>query len=62
MNYKKDTQKGKYTLMNPTKYMGTKAPVYKSKWEKKVFHAMDKNPYVSCSRYLKTRKKLMNQV
>ena len=46
MNYKTDTQKGRYTLINPKKYMGTKIPVYKSKWEKKVFYAIDRNPYV----------------
>ena len=46
MNYKTDTQKGRYTLINPKKYMGDKIPVYKSKWEKKVFYAIDRNPYV----------------
>lgn len=46
MNYKKDTQKGKYNLVHPEKYLGTKVPVYKSRWELKVFVAMDTNPFV----------------
>jgi len=46
MNYKKDTKKGKYRLINPKKYLGTKYPVYKSKWEQKVFYALDRNPFV----------------
>ena len=46
MNYKTDTKKGIYKLINPAKYLGDKVPIYKSKWEKKVFYAIDKNPYV----------------
>lgn len=46
MNYKKDTIKGHYKLLYPHKYLGTKLPIYKSRWEKKVFYAMDKNPFI----------------
>ena len=46
MNYKKDTIKSLYRLIHPKKYLGGKPPIYKSRWEKKVFYAMDINPYV----------------
>ena len=45
-NYKKDTIKGKYELIHPEKYIGHSIPIYKSKWEQKVFYAFDRNPYV----------------
>jgi hypothetical protein len=45
-NYKTDTKKGRYDLINPAKYMGTSIPVYKSKWEQRVFFALDKNPFI----------------
>lgn len=46
MNYKTDTHKGLFQLINREKYMGQKLPVYKSGWERKVFTMMDKNPYI----------------
>jgi len=45
-NYAKDTKKGQYKVQNPQKYLGNKATIYKSEWERKVFHALDVNPYV----------------
>ena len=46
MNYTKDTCKGRYKLIFPEKYIGNRPPNYKSKWEKKVFYALDVNPNV----------------
>jgi len=45
-SYKNDTKKDKYTLKNPSKYIGKVAPIFKSSWEEKVFYALDINPYV----------------
>ena len=46
MNYKTDTKKGKYTVINKNKYFGKKNPVYKSGWERQVFYMMDHNPHI----------------
>jgi hypothetical protein len=46
MNYKTDTKKGKYKVINPEKYLGSKNPIYKSGWERKVFDMMDRNPNI----------------
>lgn len=46
MNYKTDTSKGLYTLINPAKYISSKRPVYKSKWEWRVFDKLDRTPSV----------------
>ena len=43
MNYKKDTKKGYYKPIHPEKYLGSKPPIYKSRWEQKVFYALDVN-------------------
>lgn len=42
MNYKTDTTKEKFTLKNPQKYYGNKAPISKSSWEFKIFDFMDR--------------------
>jgi len=46
MNYKKDTIKGLFRPQHPEKYLGNKLPIYKSRWEKRVFYAMDINPFI----------------
>ena len=46
INYKKDTIKGRYDLINPTKYIGSTMPMFKSRWEQRTFYAFDRNPYV----------------
>jgi hypothetical protein len=45
-NYKKDTKKGNYVVQNPEKYLGNKPTIYKSAWERTVFHALDVNQHV----------------
>jgi hypothetical protein len=46
MNYKTDTNKGLYKPIHPEKYLGSRLPSYKSGWEKRVFYAMDINPFI----------------
>lgn len=46
MNYKKDTKKGFYKVVNLDKYMGTKPPMYKSSWELHTFVVFDRNPNI----------------
>jgi len=47
INYKTDTNKGYYQILNKEKYYPTgKVPIYKSGWELQVFHALDVNPNV----------------
>jgi len=38
---------GKYILKNPKKYVGTKAPTFRSSWEYKVFQWLDETPGIS---------------
>ena len=38
---------GKYTLKNPTKYIGTKVPTYRSSWEYTFMKFCDEHPSVS---------------
>lgn len=48
MNYYTDCHKGKYTLMNPGKYMeNLPQPEFKSAWEEKIFVACDVNPFIT---------------
>lgn len=37
---------GKYTVVNPAKYVGKKNPTYRSSWEWQFMHFCDSNPYV----------------
>lgn len=37
---------GEYKLINPQKYIGTKAPIYKSAWERSFMALCDKHPNV----------------
>jgi hypothetical protein len=46
MNYLTDTKKGRYPLVHPEKYCSIRPPIYKSGWERRVFGALDNNPYV----------------
>lgn len=46
MNYLKDTKKGRYIVQNPHKYIGSKHPVFKSKWEQQIFFMLDHNPFI----------------
>lgn len=46
MNYKKDTIKGLYNLINPDKYISSKQPIFKSKWEWRVFDKLDRTPNI----------------
>ena len=46
MNYKTDTYKGNYILTNPEKFCSPRPPAFKSRWEKKIFIALDNNPFV----------------
>lgn len=46
MNYKTDTTKGTYNVINPDKYIGSKRPIYRSKWEWRVFDKLDRTPNV----------------
>lgn len=44
----KKTQTGKYILKNPKKYRGKKDEIiFRSSWERKVFHYFDMNPNIS---------------
>lgn len=44
--YGKGTKQGIYVVQNPSKYIGTKNPVFKSTWEQNVFYMLDNNPHV----------------
>lgn len=47
MNYKTDTHKRRYQILNPHKYLPTGAPlVSKSDWEYKMFRILDTNEFV----------------
>ena len=47
INYKTDTHKGYYEIINKAKYYPSgKVPIYKSGWELEVFHGLDINPNV----------------
>lgn len=47
INYKTDTTKGYYQILNKDKYYPSgKVPIYKSSWEMQVFYALDINPNV----------------
>jgi len=37
---------GKYNIKNPKKYVGTKAPTFRSSWEYRVFQWLDETPGV----------------
>lgn len=38
--------RGKYTVLNPDKYVGLKAPVYRSSWEWQFMKFCDTNPSI----------------
>ena len=38
---------GTYKVKNPQKYVGAKAPTYRSKWEYKVFQWLDETPGIT---------------
>jgi hypothetical protein len=38
--------RGKYTLKNPAKYVGTKTPTYRSSWEHSFMRLCDEHPNV----------------
>lgn len=37
---------GEYKILNKEKYVGDKPPIYRSSWERKVFHYLDTNTNV----------------
>ena len=51
MNYKTDTTKGMYQLVNSQKYRSPRPPIYKSGWELKLFVTFDTNPFIEAWGY-----------
>jgi len=42
----RNTAKGRFNMKNPEKYIGTKAPIYRSSWEMAVMRMCDNNPAI----------------